>query len=79
MTLVSNFECLFLFIFSADIQSDLKEVEFSQSYLFGVKAPLYYTTLKVPQNFKTQLRLKKITIPNIQNSTLTLLFYALSK
>ena len=76
----SNFECLFWFfwIFSQPtLKSNLKEVQFTQNYLFWVKAPLWY--LKGALNFKTRHRLKNITITNIQNSTLSSSFDALSK
>ena len=41
--LVPNFECLFCFVFQLTLKSDLKEVQFTQIYLFWIKAS------KVPQ------------------------------
>ena len=60
------------------LKSDLKEVQFTQNYLFLVKASLLYYLEGAP-NFKTLLRFKNITITNIQNLTLNLSFDALSK
>ena len=67
-----------LIIFQPTLNSDLKEVQFTQCYLFWVKAPLYQY-LKGAPNFKTLAWLKKITIPNIQNPTLNLTFDTLTK
>ena len=69
MSLVLNFECLFWFC-QPTLKSDLTEVLFTWHYLFWVKAPLCY--LEGAPNFKTRPQLKKITMPNIQNSTLNL-------
>ena len=69
---------MFAFIFfQLTLQSDLKEVQLTQNYLFWVKAPLQY--LEGALNFKTRPWLKNITITNIQNSTLNSPFDALSK
>ena len=78
--LVSNFECLFWFCCQPSLKSDPQVVQFTQNYLFWVKAleaSLEY--LEGAPNFKTQPQLKKITPPNIQNSTLNSSFDALSK
>ena len=64
---VSNFECLFWFFFQQILKSDLKEVKFTKNYLWWVETLLWF--LKSAPNFKTRLRLKNITLPNIQNST----------
>ena len=74
--LVSNFESLFSF-FQPTLKSDLKETQFTQNYLFWVKAHLWY--LEGAPSFKTRQWLKNITITNIQNSTLNSSFDALSK
>ena len=77
MNVVSNFECLFSFFFQPTLKSDLKEAQFTQNYLFWVKAPLWY--LEGAPSFKTRPWLKNITITNIQNSTINSSFDALSK
>jgi hypothetical protein len=58
MNFVLNFECLFWFLFQLTLTSDLKEVQFTQNYLFWVKAPLQY--LEGAPNFKTLPWLKNI-------------------
>ena len=49
----------------------------TQNNLFWLRPPSWY--LEGAPNFKTRLRLKSITITNIQNSTLNSSFDALSK
>ena len=61
--------------FQPTLKSDLKEVQFTQNYLFWVNT----TLLIIPWRRPTWPLLKNITITNIQNSTLNFSFDVLSK